>query len=685
MGVLYLVAEQNRARHRSARYWSVSVYCLIGVALLCQATMLSLLCGYCLPVAWLRSLPRAGSIRAVTLYWLYPSMLLAFLITAGAGVIGWMVITALYQVVIFVLAIYAVCKGRRVTGGTKATTSSDKRLSAAEQAVVIERFLATPRPPDVNRLYRERLAVFYAKHNPDKMHLVDDMLLTYRGVEEALVLDLRKKYRLPMDEEDAMFAAAAAAVSGRDGVNRSERGAASLSPSMIAQRSGSIAPGAAPSYASEQFTALLAPKVPWSQQPTPMSPAQQRSLGVASAGFFLSLALMLAVIYTWEVKAYQVLNRSPSPMSVAPTSMVEFQPSTTAKTLQLMYSWPGLATDMRMAIYVKLLTQQCGKQYSSFVPSSERQSVIDRDWIQVYGVNMTQFAPASYAEYATINDWFIRELRPGARPIEAPSDEGVVIAPADGRYTVFPSVTAATQLWIKGGWFNYTTLLDQEPLYRLDAAVGGVVGGNSKGTGADALFDATSAVDYFAGGSVIIARLAPQDYHRFHVPLGGRVTAIRRVEGSFWSVGADAVRSWNSVFYNTRMIIVIEAPSVIRRVGATITALPKRRYAVVAIGATCVGSVVLVTHGNAATVTPPGAVNATSNGKVPVKVGMTLAKGDELGYMQFGGSTLITLFRRGEFEPDCDLLIHSALALETFLPMGRRVGQRSISDDVRCV
>ena len=58
---------------------------------------------------------------------------------------------------------------------------------------------------------------------------------------------------------------------------------------------------------------------------------------------------------------------------------------------------------------------------------------------------------------------------------------------------------------------------------------------------------------------MVIARLAPQDYHWFHAPIGGRVVSITDVDGPYWSVSADAARSGNNVYLNERRVVVIDA------------------------------------------------------------------------------------------------------------------------------
>lgn len=49
-------------------------------------------------------------------------------------------------------------------------------------------------------------------------------------------------------------------------------------------------------------------------------------------------------------------------------------------------------------------------------------------------------------------------------------------------------------------------------------------------------------------------------------------------------------------------------------------------------------------------------------------------QGQELGWFQYGGSTVITIFRRGAITYDADLLHNSLQAVETLVYMGTSLG-----------
>lgn len=89
------------------------------------------------------------------------------------------------------------------------------------------------------------------------------------------------------------------------------------------------------------------------------------------------------------------------------------------------------------------------------------------------------------AEYKTFNEFFYRKLKPGSRTIAAADDASVVVSPADCRMTAFETIHAATAVWIKGK--NFTV----ERLFGKTA-------------------EGQRLARQFIGGSLMIARLAPQ-------------------------------------------------------------------------------------------------------------------------------------------------------------------------------
>ncbi len=227
-----------------------------------------------------------------------------------------------------------------------------------------------------------------------------------------------------------------------------------------------------------------------------------------------------------------------------------------------------------------------------------------------YDLNVDEFAKSPFA-YASFNDFFYRALKPGARPLAAPDDDRVAVLPADGRHLAFPNVDAATGFYAKGQRFNLAAFLGDEALAR-----------------------------EFAGGAMLISRLCPVDYHRFHFPVAGTPGEARLINGWLYSVSPIALRrNLNYLWENKRMITLVDSPQF-------------GRVAVCEIGATMVGSI------------------AQS-----YVTGRAVKKGAEKGLFKFGGSCVITLFAPGRIRFDADLIEQSAANLETYALMGQRLGE----------
>lgn len=93
--------------------------------------------------------------------------------------------------------------------------------------------------------------------------------------------------------------------------------------------------------------------------------------------------------------------------------------------------------------------------------------------------------------------------------MEDPDDPTRLVSAADCRMMAFETVSEATRLWIKGREFTVARLLGEG--YREQA-------------------------DRYTGGALAIFRLAPQDYHRFHSPVDGKIGPMTDITGEYYTV-----------------------------------------------------------------------------------------------------------------------------------------------------
>ncbi len=228
-------------------------------------------------------------------------------------------------------------------------------------------------------------------------------------------------------------------------------------------------------------------------------------------------------------------------------------------------------------------------------------------FIEKYALDPADFAD-SPESYKSFNEFFYRKLKPEARPIDA--DETSVVFPADGRHLGFQRASKIDGVFVKGQRFDLAALLG----------------------------DAELAARY-ADGALVLSRLCPVDYHRFHFPAAGVPASTRLIAGPLFSVNPIALRQHLAYLWTNKR---------------TVTELRTAQFGTVIcmeIGATCVGTI-------RQTFTPDQAVE----------------KGAEKGYFAFGGSSTITLFEPGAVVLEQDLLEHSAQQTELYARIGSRMG-----------
>lgn len=213
--------------------------------------------------------------------------------------------------------------------------------------------------------------------------------------------------------------------------------------------------------------------------------------------------------------------------------------------------------------------------------------------------------------YTSFNDFFTRKLKVEARPIATGKD--VAIIPADGRYLFFQNINETDGFIVKDQKFDLASLLGSAELAK-----------------------------EYTHGSMVIARLCPSDYHRYHFPIDCVPGETHLINGWLYSVNPIAIRKNIHIFtQNKRTLCLLES----KEFGQVLF---------LEIGATSVGSI----HQTYTPDTPQ-------------------AKGDEKGYFAFGASSLILLFKPGCIVFDEDLLAATAKGQEIRCLMGQQMGHTS--------
>lgn len=240
-----------------------------------------------------------------------------------------------------------------------------------------------------------------------------------------------------------------------------------------------------------------------------------------------------------------------------------------------------------------------------------------------YAVNMDEALCSKPLEYASFNEFFTRELKPGMRPID--TSEYAIVSPADGVVSQFGDIDNGTLLQAKGKHFELNQLL----------------GGDE------------TAAQAFQEGSFCTVYLSPKDYHRVHMPIAGKLTRMVHVPGKLFSVNQVTSENVDGLFArNERVVCFFDTES--------------GPMALVLVGAMIVASVDTVWSGQVC----PGRVKRVDIDYTNHAPAIQIAKGEEMGRFKLG-STVVAVFGPGVAK------FADSLEAGDTVKMGEKLGQAS--------
>ncbi|TYP97373.1 phosphatidylserine decarboxylase [Tenacibaculum adriaticum] len=269
--------------------------------------------------------------------------------------------------------------------------------------------------------------------------------------------------------------------------------------------------------------------------------------------------------------------------------------------LKLLYHNPFGKMTILPVVKRKFLSVWYGKKMDK--PSSIKKI---KAFVAQLGIDMNE-AEKPISAYTSFNDFFYRKLKPNARPIE-----NGFVSPGDGKLIAFEDVSDVHDFFVKGRKFTLEEFLGNKEL-----------GEKHKNS------------------SLIILRLAPNDYHRYHFPYAGTPSEMTKIKGDYFSVSPHALFGhFTQVFCENK------------REFCTLSTKDKGEIIIAPVGATMVGTII-------ETFTPNS----------------TVKKGDEMGYFAFGGSTIVLLIDKNKLTIDPDILENTKKRMETFVKMGEKIGK----------
>lgn len=220
------------------------------------------------------------------------------------------------------------------------------------------------------------------------------------------------------------------------------------------------------------------------------------------------------------------------------------------------------------------------------------------NFIKLYKINMAEYGYKDELDFENFNHFFTRPLVEGARKIE--SETSKLASPVDGTRSQSGPITDGRIIQAKGMHYSVRRLLG------------------------DSVWAKT-----YANGSFCTIYLAPNNYHRIHMPCDGKLTKMRYVPGKLFSVNLATADNVDALFArNERVICEFDTQH--------------GKLIMVLVGAVFVGSIETVWAGEITPAKPRNGFDADYADK-----DMEFKRGDEMGRFNMG-STVILLTENPE-------------------------------------
>lgn len=265
-----------------------------------------------------------------------------------------------------------------------------------------------------------------------------------------------------------------------------------------------------------------------------------------------------------------------------------------------------------------ILSRLCGKLASYRVKWLKNFLIIC--FIKKYKVDLTEAVEENPYNYADFNSFFTRALKDGMRPL--PAEMNTLVSPADGIISQIGKIRENSILQAKG--FDYEVA---------------------------AMLGDTTIAKEFINGAFATIYLAPSNYHRVHMPIGGTLKKMLYIPGKLFSVNRQTAETIPNLFSNNERVVAIFDTEV-------------GKMAMILVGAMIVGGI---------ETTWAGTINPHHEKELQVtdysEQKIIFNRGDEMGRFKLG-STVILLFAEDSVK------WHENLVTTQAVKMGMSLGCR---------
>jgi phosphatidylserine decarboxylase len=237
------------------------------------------------------------------------------------------------------------------------------------------------------------------------------------------------------------------------------------------------------------------------------------------------------------------------------------------------------------------IPRRLATQFVGWLSKVEQPVVRDlsiRVWRLFSDLDLTE---AKKQKFKSLHDCFIRELKDGARPIDA--DPAILTSPCDAIVGASGNIAGTDLIQVKG--FSYTL---------------------------DDLLGDPELVELYRNGRYVTLRLTASMYHRFHAPHDCRVEQVTYISGDTWNVNPIALKRVEKLFCkNERALVRTRLASG----GHTITLVPVAAILVAGIRFNFLDM----------------NVDRLKPGRTVMSCGVSFKKGDEMGWFEHGSTIIV--------------------------------------------
>lgn len=181
--------------------------------------------------------------------------------------------------------------------------------------------------------------------------------------------------------------------------------------------------------------------------------------------------------------------------------------------------------------WLRLMTELSSRKWvcrlvGGFAQSGASRHVIPT-FIRTYRIAAEE-AERDWTDYASLNEFFTRRLKPGMRPVD--ETPNTLASPVDALITFAGDVEAGTMLNVKGQDYSVEELLNYSPRF-----------------------------EKYKHGYAFVLYLSPTDYHRIHCPVTGKLVEKEHIKGKVYPVNDFGLTHMRTVLSrNERKIAYIQ-------------------------------------------------------------------------------------------------------------------------------